>query len=370
MGFWDARVVREVGLPSFALIGPPGSGKSTVFELLAGIPASRQVLRASFTPDRAMISVPDPRFERLVEMYRPKKRTPASFVIVDIPGFDEATDEKSRTAAYGEIRKADGIAIVLDLFHPGAAEHAAGVCRLAWDEMVFADYAVVEHGIDNVEMAAKSKHNPDAERRHAFLMRLVPALEGGEGLRTLALEEDGEKLIRQYGLMTRKPILVVANVAEEDLARDAEAPGIPDLRAYCDANGWPLFILSAKVESEIAQLEPGDRGELLASFHLEEPGLHRFVRAAYAALDLITFFTVGEDEVRGWTIPRGTAAKRASGAIHSDLERGFIRAEVIAWDTLLDCGSLVEAKKRGLLRVEGKEYIVQDGEIFHVRFSV
>lgn len=357
-------------MPSFALIGPPGSGKSTVFELLAGIPATRQVLKANFSADRAMIAVPDPRFRRLVDMYRPKKRTPASFEIVDVPGFDEATDAKSRTAAYGEIRKTDGIAIVLDLFTPGAAKQAAGVCRIAWDEMIFTDYAVVEHGIDNVVMAARSKQNPDAERRHAFLTRLVPTLEGGHGLRELALEEDAEKLVRQYGLMTRKPVIVVANVAEEDLTHGESADGLPELQDMCTSHGWPLFVLSARVESEIAQLDEENRPELLAAFHLSEPGLHRFVRAAYAALDLITFFTVGEDEVRGWTIPRGTVARRAAGSIHSDLERGFIRAEVIAWDLLLECGSLAEAKKRGVLRVEGKEYAVQDGEIFHVRFSV
>jgi len=357
-------------MPSFALVGPPGSGKSTVFELLAGMPASRQVLRTNFTADRTMVPVPDPRLERLVEMYKPKKRTPASFEIMDIPGFDETADEKLRTAAYVEIRKADGIAIVLDLFTPGEAEKEAAVLRLAWDEMIFADYAVVERGIDNVEMAARSKQNPDAERRRAFLQKLVPTLEAGDGLRGLPLDEDAEKLVRQYGLMTRKPVLVVANVAEDDLAAGERAAGIPALHEYCDPRGWPLFVLSAKVESEIGELEPADRAEVLASYDLTEPGLHRFVRAAYSALDLITFFTVGEDEVRGWTIPRGTPAKRAAGAIHSDLERGFIRAEVIDWEKLLDCGSLGEAKKRGLLRIEGKEHVVQDGDIFHVRFSV
>jgi GTP-binding protein YchF len=329
-----------------------------------------------------MVPVPDPRLEKLIALYNPKKRTPAAVEILDIPGFDESTDEKSRTAAYGEIRKADGVAIVLDLFthgevpvagigeHADHAEQSVGVLRVAWDEMVFADYAVVERGIDNVEMAAKSKQNPDAEKRLAFLQRLVPALESGSGLRGPEMDEESEKLVRQYGLMTRKPILVVANVAEDDLARGEEAIGVPALRAYCDERGWPLFVLSAKVESEIAQLDAGDRGELLGVYGLEEPGLHRFVRAAYAALDLITFFTVGEDEVRGWTIPRGTAARRAAGAIHSDLERGFIRAEVIGCGVLLECGSLPEAKKRGVLRIEGKEYVVQDGDIFHVRFSV
>jgi ribosome-binding ATPase len=357
-------------MPSFALVGPPGSGKSTVFELLAGVPASRQVLKANFTADRAMIPVPDPRIERLIEMYNPKKRTPASFEIIDIPGFDETLDEKIRTAGYVEIRKADGIAMVLDLFTPGTAELAAGVLRLAWDEMIFADYAVVERGIDNVEMAAKSKQNPDAERRLAFLSRLIPYLESGEGLRALPLDVEAEKLIRQYGIMTRKPLLVVANVAEDDLAHGAVGPGIRELQDYCDSRGWQLFVLSARVESEIAQLEPSDRGELLSAFHLDEPGLHRFVRSSYAALDLVTFFTVGEDEVRGWTVQRGSNAKRAAGVIHSDLERGFIRAEVIPWATLVECGSLAEAKRRGVLRIEGKDYLVQDGDVFHVRFSV
>ncbi len=362
-------------MPSFALIGPPASGKSTVFELLAGRPASRQILKAGFNADRGQVPVPDPRLERLIALYQPKKRTPTAFEILDVPGLGRQTDDKSRGAAYGEVRKADGIAIVLDLFNGGggaAADRAARgteALRDAWDQLIFADYAVVERGIGSVEMAARTRQNPDAERRLAILQSLAPALESAAGLRELVLEEDAERLVREYGLLSRRPVLVVANVAECDLAGAREG-GAGPLRAQCEARGWELFVLSAKVESEIAALEPADRAELLGAYGLEEPGLHRFVRAAYAALDLITFFTVGEDEVRGWTIPRGTSARRAAGAIHSDLERGFIRAEVIAWDVLLACGSFPEAKKRGLLRVEGRDYVVQDGDVCHIRFSV
>jgi ribosome-binding ATPase YchF (GTP1/OBG family) len=219
-------------------------------------------------------------------------------------------------------------------------------------------------------MAARAKHNADAERRHTFLLSLVPALESGEGLRSLALDEENEKLVRQYGLLTRKPILVVANVAEEMLTQGADTVPLPEIRAFCEARAWPFFVLSARVEREIAELEAADRAELLHAYHLTEPALHRFLRGAYAALDLITFFTVGEDEVHGWTIRRGTTARRAAGTIHSDLERGFIRGEVIHCSVLLECGSMAEAKKRGILRLEGKDYPVQDGEIVHVRFSV
>lgn len=357
-------------MPSFALIGPPGSGKSTVFELLAGIAASRQALKQNFTADRAMVPVPDRRFEKLCVMFNPKKRTPVSIEILDIPGVDAQTDAKLRTVALTEVKKADGIAVVLDLFQPGAHETALAAIREVWDELVFADYAVAQKGIENVEGAARSKHNPDAERRHTFLLSLVPHLEGGAGLRTVPFDEEAEKLVRQYGLLTRKPILVIANLGEDSLAQGSQAPGVAELRAFCDERKWPLFPLSAKVEHEIAQLEPDDRMELLSAYHLEEPGLHRFVRAAYAALDLVTFFTVGEDEVRGWTVKRATPARRAAGAIHSDLERGFIRAEVIDQKLLLELGSMAEAKKRGVLRLEGKDYPVQDGDIFHVRFSV
>lgn len=357
-------------MPSFALIGPPGGGKSTVFELLAGVPASRKALAQNYTPDRAMVEVHDPRFDRLNSLYSPKKRSPVMIEIMDIPGFDSKTDAKLRTVAYTEIRKADGMAVVLDLFTPGAEEAAAATLRDFWSELVFADYAIAQKGVESVEMAAKSKHNPDAERRHTFLLGLIPHLEAGSGLRGLRLDEEGEKLVRQYGLVTRKPITVIANLSEGELSKGSYAPGLSDLRAVCDAQHWPLFVLSAKVEQEISELDPADRIEILKSYHLDEPGLHRFVRAAYAALDLITFFTVGEDEVHGWTIRRGTPARRAAGAIHSDLERGFIRAEVIAGPLLLECGSLPEAKKRGLVRLEGKDYPVQDGEIFHVRFSV
>ncbi len=357
-------------MPSFALVGPPGGGKSTVFELLAGIPASRRALAQNYSPDRAMVEVHDPRFERLSELYSPKKRTPVTIEIMDVPGFDSRTDAKLRTIAHTEIRKCDGMAIVLDLFTPGAAAETVSVLRDFWNELVFADYAIAQKGVESVEMAAKSKHNPDAERRHTFLLSLIPHLETGDGLRGMRLAEDAEGLIRQYGLLTRKPITVVANLSESDVSKGSRAPGIAELRAHCDRQRWPLFTLSAKVEQEIGELDPADRAEILRSYNLEEPGLHRFIRAAYAALDLITFFTVGEDEVRGWTIRRETVARRAAGAIHSDLERGFIRAEVIAGSLLLECGSLPEAKKRGLVRLEGKDYPVQDGEIFHVRFSV
>jgi GTP-binding protein YchF len=356
-------------MPSIALIGPPGGGKSTVFELLGGN-ASRSALKQGFNADRTMVGVPDPRFHQLSEMFQPKKRTPVQIEVLDIPGFDTSTDTKLRTVALGEIRKADALAIVLDLFQPGAAAHAVSQLRSTWEEIVFNDYAVAEKGVEGVEMAAKSKHNVDAERRHTFLLSLLPPLEAGQGIRSLALDEEGEKLVRQYGLVTRKPILVLANLAEESLAAGADTEPLPELRSFCESQGWAFFPLSARVEHEIAQLEPHDRSELLHAYHLTEPALHRFVRGAYAALDLVTFFTVGEDEVRGWTIRRGTPARRAAGTIHSDLERGFIRGEVIHCGLLIECGSMAEAKKRGILRLEGKDYPVQDGDILHVRFSV
>lgn len=356
-------------MPTFALIGPPGGGKSTVFELLGGT-ASRKTLQQNFSADRGMVSVPDPRFETLCGIFQPKKRTPVQIEVMDIPGFDTQTEAKLRTVALTEARKADALAIVIDLFQPGTAGEAAKRLRGVWEELVFADYAIAQKGVESVEMAARSKHNADAERRHTFLLSLLPALESGEGLRNVTLDDEGEKLVRQYGLLTRRPILAVANLAEDALQLGKKADGIAEMHALCDQHHWPLFILSAKVEHEIAELAIEDRHELLAAYHLEEPGLHRFVRAAYASLDLVTFFTVGEDEVRGWTIRRGAAARRAAGAIHSDLERGFIRAEVIGWDVLVECGSLAEAKKKGVLRLEGKDYPVQDGDIMHVRFSV
>ena len=180
-------------MPSFALIGPPGSGKSTVFELVAGIAASRTALKQNFSADRAMVPVPDRRFEKLSSLFNPKKRTPVSLEILDIPGVDAQTDAKLRTVAMTEVKKADGIAVVLNLFLPGAHESALAALREVWDELVFADYAVTEKGIENVEGAARSKHNVDAERRHTFLLSLIPHLEGGTGLRNVAVRRgDGE----------------------------------------------------------------------------------------------------------------------------------------------------------------------------------
>lgn len=356
-------------MPAIALVGPPRTGKSTVFELLGGN-ASRLPLRTDFTADRVVVAVPDPRFEELCRLFQPKKRTPVLVELLDIPGFSSQTDLKLRTIAFTEIRKAEGMAVVIDLFQDVVGEDPATALRRFWEEIVFIDYATASRGVENLEMAARSKRDPDAARRHEFLRGLLPGLEAGRGLRSLALDEHGEKLSRQYGFLTRLPVFVVANLEEAHLAQPENAPGFDSLHRFAEEHSWPLFGLSAKVEHEIAQLAPEDRDELLAAYHLEEPGLHRFLRAAYAGLELITFFTVGEDEVRGWTLRRGTKAKQGAGAIHSDLERGFIRGEVISWSQLLECGSLAEAKRRGLLRIEGKDYVVEDGEILHVRFSV
>ncbi len=344
----------KVGLTGF-----PGSGKTTVFAALTGLRADAGDRRAQM----GTIKVPDARLDTLAEMHKPKKLTYAEVTFVDFPPARDTTkrgvlDAEMVTA----LRDADALVEVVRGFPDltGAPAKPADDVDAFDAELVLADLAQVEK---RVERCKKEKGH---ERELALLERLQAALEAGTPLRTLGLTADERTELAGFAFLSLRPLLIVLNVPEGDVA----APLPADVLARAQAAGAEALVLSAQVESEVAELEADDRAGFLADLGLTETARDRFIRASYALLDLISFLTAGEDECRAWPIRRGTVARKAAGRIHSDIERGFIRAEVMAFDDFVKLGSEAKCREAGKLRLEGKDYVVQDGDITHFRFAV
>ncbi len=327
-----------------ALVGFRASGKTTVFNALTGLSAKGF---GSGTVNLGVIKVPDPRVDGLSALCKPKKTTFAEVAFADIPGSAEGKALDPSTLA--TMRDQDAFALVL----AGWGDNDAAKDRVAFeDELVLADLAIVEKRLDRLK---KEKGRPGEKE---LLDRLAAAFGEGKSARTLDLSKDDAKFLSSFSLLSVKPVLLVLNVAEADA-------GKPPPQALPGA-----IVLSAATEVEIGQLDPADQKTFLEDLGLTEPAKNRFVRAAYALLDLISFFTTGEDEVRAWTIHKGDVARAAAGKIHSDIERGFIRAEVIRSEDFLALGSEAKCREAAKLRMEGKEYVVQDGDVVHFRFAV
>ncbi|HLK10318.1 MAG TPA: DUF933 domain-containing protein [Candidatus Binatia bacterium] len=344
----------KVGLAGF-----PGAGKTTVFSALTGIGASPGDRR----PQIGTIKVPDPRVDRLAAIYHPRKTTYAEVTFVDFP---PARDPQRRAVldaeAVAALRDADALVEVVRGFPDLAGAPARPLEDLdAFDaELALADLAQVEKRLERMR---KEKGH---EREQALFERLRVALEAGRALRTLGLASEEQAALAGFAFLSLRPLLVVLNVGE-----DAAAAPLPEaMAARAAAVGAQALALSAKVEAEVAQLDPADRPAFLADLGLAESARDRFVRASYALLDLISFLTAGEDECRAWPIRRGTVARRAAGRVHSDIERGFIRAEVMAYEDFVRLGSEARCREAGKLRLEGKDYVIQDGDIVHFRFAV
>jgi GTP-binding protein YchF len=348
----------KVGLTGFS-----GAGKTTVFAALTGLRPDAAEHRPQAGPQMGTIKVPDPRVDFLAGVYSPKKVTYAEVTFVDFPPSRSAQaravlDQEMVTA----LRDADALVEVVRGFPDLAGAQATPLEDIeAFDgELILADMAQVEKRLERV------RKEKGKEREQALLQRLHEHLDAGRPLRlmTLAAEERAE--IAGFAFLSLRPLLVVLNVAEGEVA----AP-LPDAVAQrARAAGGDAMALSAKVEAEVAELDPADRAAFLADLGLEESARDRFIRASYGLLDLISFLTAGEDECRAWPIRRGTAARKAAGRIHSDIERGFIRAEVMAYDDFVTHPSEAKCREAGKLRLEGKDYVVQDGDIVHVRFAV
>jgi hypothetical protein len=342
------------------LVGFPGSGKTTVFNTMTGLDVP-----VGFGGELRIgtVRVPDERIDRLSEIFRPKKTTYAEMTFSDIPGEHGAESKGLSARGLQQIRDQEALCLVLRGFQNPALEGGpdpANELEAFHTECLFADLEIVER---RLERARKERAAP-AEL--AAFERVREALEAERPLRSVPPADLDRAFLRGFGLLTDRPLLVVLNRSEDEAAEplpDALAARIREL----DAAG---LTLSAVVESEISKLDPDEQAAFLEDLGLRESALARFIRTAYGLLDLISYFTVGPDEVRAWTIRRGTNARRAAGRIHSDLERGFIRAEVIPYDIFMGYGSEAAVKEAGKLQVEGKEYIVSDGDILHVRFNV
>jgi GTP-binding protein YchF len=352
------------------LIGRPKTGKTTLFNLLTGASLATARFDAGRAELRTGIArVPDPRVDRLTELFKPKKTTYATFEVVDLAGIPAG--ERAGLEAK-EFRNADALLHVVRGFPDpvlGPPESRAQIADLE-TELILADLEVVERRRERLE-ASLGRRRTDAEaREHEVLGKLETALSEGTPLRALELSPEEARIARGFTFLSQKPILHCVNLDEKAVGEGPRVVEAFDLSALVGRPRTRIGWVSAVIEAEVAQLSGDEQAAFLADLGLAQPALHRLLADCYALLGLISFFTVGEDEVRAWAIPTGTRAQDAAGAVHSDMARGFIRAEVIGFEELVALGgSFAEARSRGQLRLEGKDYIVRDGEICHYRFS-
>jgi GTP-binding protein YchF len=351
------------------ILGLPKSGKTTLFNTLTSSHQATDKFSSSGQTNLGTATVRDTRLEKLRDLFNPKRYVPASVQYMDIPGIKRGESAESLDLA--KLKTVDALVHVVRAFEDPEILHPEGSLDPARDiamldlELILADHDIVERRLDRLEKATKRGLNPEEQRERALLSDVIlPALEGETPLREVALEPDDERRLRGFQLLSAKPMLVVVNVGEERAGKSVADLGI-ELRPSVSA-----VVVSAPIEQEISALPPEEQKEFLADLGLSEPSLDRVNRASYELLGLIAFFTVGDDEVRAWTIRRGTRAREAAGTIHSDIERGFIRAEIVHWDDLVRLKTLAACREAALLRLEGKDYVVQDGDVAHFRFNV
>jgi ribosome-binding ATPase len=359
-----------------ALIGFGQTGKTTLFQLMT---SAREAARAAHGKGEATIGiskVPDERLDRLTAMYNPRKRVPATIEFSDLATPVRAGGAQALVdvAAY---KNADALVHVLRAFADPAVPHPSGSidpardAQAMEDELILADLGVAERRLERLEKDLKKGKSADLERERDVVTQCRAALEDGRPLRSLDLQGDDLKRLRGFQFLSAKPLLIVLNLDEQSLAggNSAQAAEAAGLTPFLTRAGTAAAAVCAKIELEIAQLEPADAAAFLTDLGLKESGLDRVIRASYELLGYISFFTVGEDECRAWSIPRGLPAQLAAGEIHSDIARGFIRAEVVGYEPLTTRGSMAACRDHGEVRLEGKEYVVLDGDIINFRFA-
>ncbi len=349
------------------IIGLPQSGKTTLFRaLLHG--AHEGAVPGIAGAHHGTIIVPDPRFDYLVNLYKPKKATPATVEFID--GAAHVSTERHKPAFgtdfFQGIRQVDALVHVIDAFS-GTIDPLQAARRVD-EELLLADLMMVEGRLERIEKTLRVRKDAMPERAEREALTLAKSLLDKETpLRLAQFTPDQEKLLRSFNFMTLKPVVVVANVDETRLQ---SGEPVAELETYCREHGERFLQMCAEIEWEITQLSPEEEPEFLRAMGIEQPARLRLVREAYDALGLITFFTFNENEVRAWTLPQGSSAVEAAGRIHSDMARGFIRAEVLSWKQMEEHGSWENAKHAGAIRLEHKDYVVQDGDILYIRFKV
>jgi GTP-binding protein YchF len=354
-----------------AIIGLPMTGKTSLFTILTGV---HQETRIGSTSARTGVAkVPDARLEALGKLFEPPKVTHATVEYVDMPSISK---ESLRDAAsIASLRNVDAFAHVVRLFADESVPHEKGSVDPTRDvedldtELILSDLVVVEKRLERLEKDRKKIKNPELDREYELLVKCKAMLEENRPLRQLELEPDDEKRIRGFQFLSQKPMLYVLNLGEEEAGRLHEREQEYRAGPLAGRAHTAVSAVCGKIEAELAELPRAEQQDYLASYGLKESGLERLITATYALLGLMSFLTAGEDECRAWTIPMNSNAVKAAGAIHSDFEKKFIRAEVVSWKTLIDLGGYSGARDKGQLRLEGKEYIVKDGDVLVIRHS-